>query len=217
VKQIRILLADGQTLVRSGIRALLERVPEVQIVREANDGHKALQLIGLHQPDVALINVALPKLNGLEVTRRVAKDFPKVRAIIFSAHANGESVRQALHSGAAGYLLKSADASELESAIKAVARGETYLSPALSKLAVMDYGQRSGENRTSIEQLTPRQREVLQLIVEGSTTKAIAQILKISVKTVETHRAQLMSRLGIYDVAGLVRYAIRAGIINLDE
>jgi DNA-binding NarL/FixJ family response regulator len=217
VKRIRILIADGQTLVRSGIRALLERVPEVQIVREATDGRKALHLINLHQPDVALINVALPRLNGLEVVRRIAKDFPEVRAIVFSAHATEEYVRQALHSGAAGYLLKSADAIELELAIKAVARGETYLSPALSKLTITGYGQRAGEKRISLERLTPRQREVLQLIVEGSTTKAIAQILKISVKTVETHRAQLMSRLSIYDVAGLVRYAIRVGIINLDE
>jgi DNA-binding NarL/FixJ family response regulator len=217
VKPIRVLLADDHALVRSGIRALLERVPEVQIVAEASDGREALRLIKGHQPDVALIDIAMPRLNGLEVVARVAKDFPKVRMIILSIYASEEYVWQALRSGAAGYLLKGANTIDLEQAVKAVERGETYLSPPISKQVIKDYVQRAGGEGTLFERLTPRQREVLQLIAEGYTTKAIAQMLKVSVKTVETHRAQLMDRLGIYDVAGLVRYAIRIKLVNLEE
>lgn len=217
MKPIRVLLADDHALVRSGIRALLERVPEVQIVAEASDGREALRLIKGHQPDVALIDIAMPRLNGLEVVARVAKDFPKVRMIILSIYASEEYVWQALRSGAAGYLLKGANTIDLEQAVKAVERGETYLSPPISKQVIKDYVQRAGGEGTLFERLTPRQREVLQLIAEGYTTKAIAQMLKVSVKTVETHRAQLMDRLGIYDVAGLVRYAIRIKLVNLEE
>jgi DNA-binding NarL/FixJ family response regulator len=216
VKPIRVLLADDHALVRSGIRALLERVPEVQIVAEASDGREALRLIKGHQPDVALIDIAMPRLNGLEVVARVAKDFPNVRVIILSIYASEEYVWQALRSGAAGYLLKGANTIDLEQAVKAVERGETYLSPPISKQVIKDYVQRAGGEGTLFERLTPRQREVLQLIAEGYTTKAMAQMLKVSVKTVETHRAQLMDRLGIYDVAGLVRYAIRIKLVNLE-
>jgi len=217
VKPIRVLLADDHTLVRSGIRALLERVPEVQIVAEANDGQEALRLIKGHQPDVALIDIVMPRLNGLEVAARVAKDFPNVRVIILSMYASEEYVWQALSAGAAGYLLKGANTADLEQAVKAVERGETYLSPPISKQVIKDYVQRAGGEGTLFERLTPRQREVLQLIAEGYTAKAIAQMLKVSVKTIETHRAQLMDRLGIYDVAGLVRYAIRIKLVNLEE
>jgi DNA-binding NarL/FixJ family response regulator len=217
VKPIRVLLADDHTLVRNGIRALLERVPEVQIVAEASDGREALRLIEGHQPDVALIDIAMPKLHGLEVALRVAKDFPKVRVIILSMYAGEEYVWQALRSGATGYLLKSANTIDLEQAIKVVARGETYFSPPMTKQVIMDYEQRTDGKATLLERLTPRQREVLQLIAEGQTTKAIAQMLNVSVKTVETHRAQLMERLGIHDVAGLVRYAIRVGLVNLEQ
>jgi DNA-binding NarL/FixJ family response regulator len=216
VKQIRVLLADEHTLVRSGIRVLLERIPEVEIVAEAGDGREALRLIKLHQPDVALIDMALPKLNGLEVAARVGKDSPGARVILLSMYASEGYVWQALRSGAVGYLLKSAEAADLEQAIKATARGETYLSPSISRQVIRDYERRADSDEPQLDQLTPRQREVLQLIAEGHTTKAIAQILKISVKTVETHRAQLMDRLGIHDVAGLVRYAIRIGLLTLE-
>lgn len=216
MKQIRVLLADEHTLERSGIRALLEKVPEVETVAEAGDGREALRLIKLHQPDVALIDIALPKLNGVEVAARVGKDFPGVRVIILSTYASEEYVWQALRSNAVGYLLKSAEAADLEQAIKAAARGETYLSPSISRQVISDYERRADSEGLRLDRLTPRQREVLQLIAEGHTTKAIARILKISVKTVETHRAQLMERLGIYDVAGLVRYAIQIGLSSLD-
>jgi DNA-binding NarL/FixJ family response regulator len=216
VKPIRVLLADEHTLERSGIRALLEKVPEVETVAEAGDGREALRLIKLHQPDVALIDIALPKLNGVEVSARVGKDFPGVRVVILSMYASEGYVWQALRSNAVGYLLKSAEAADLEQAIKTAARGETYLSPSISRQVIQDYARHAEGNGARLDRLTPRQREVLQLIAEGYTTKAIAQMLKISVKTVETHRAQLMDRLGIHDVAGLVRYAIQIGLSKLE-
>lgn len=221
---IRVLIADDHNLVRAGIRSLLETVPEIQVVGEASNGREALQMIEVHKPDVVLMDIAMSELNGLEATARVARDFPTVRVIILSMHANEEYVWQALRAGAAGYLLKDAGTSELELAVKAVARGETYLSPPISKQVISDYVQRiGGEGEKSAlpfgeeERLTIRQREILRLIARGHTTQDIAQILNISVKTVETHRSQLMERLGIHDIAGLVRYAIRVGLINPDE
>jgi len=216
---IRVLLAEDHTLIRAGIRALLEHLAGVQVVAEAGDGREALRLIEMHKPDVALVDIAMPGLNGLEVTARAAKDFPNVRVIILSMHANEEYVLQALRVGAGGYLLKDAGTSELELALRAVVHGETYLSPAVSKHVVADYVRRVGaeEQPRLLDQLTARQREVLQLIAEGRTTQEIANLLNVSVKTIETHRTQLMQRLDIHDIAGLVRYAIRMGIISCDQ
>jgi DNA-binding NarL/FixJ family response regulator len=217
MKPIRILLADDHTLVRAGIRSLLQELPGVHVVAEAGDGQTALALIETHQPDIAMLDIAMPGLNGLEVASRVADDFPFVRVVILSMHATEEYVLRALRAGAAGYLLKDANTAELEMAIVAVMGGETFLSPVVSK-HVAEYVQRVGEEgNSSLERLTPRQREVLQLIAEGHTTQGIAQVLGISVKTVETHRAQLMERLDIHDIAGLVRYAIRVGLVVVDE
>lgn len=214
---IRVLLADNHTLVRAGLRAILQNIEGIQVVAEAGDGREALRLIAAHQPDVVLMDVAMPEMNGLEATARVVKEFPNVRVIILSMHANEEYVLQALRTGAAGYVLKDSGVSELELALRAIAKGETYLSPAVSKHVVADYVRRVGSESSSLEQLTPRQREILQLLVEGRTTKEIAKLLYISVKTVETHRAQLMERLGIHDVAGLVRYAIRMGLVTPED
>ena len=216
---IRVLLAEDHTLIRAGIRALLEHLAGVQVVAEAGDGREALRLIEMHKPDVALVDIAMPGLNGLEVTARAAKDFPNVRVIILSMHANEEYVLQALRVGAGGYLLKDAGTSELELALRAVVHGEKYLSPAVSKHVVADYVRRVGaeEQPRLLDQLTARQREVLQLIAEGRTTQEIANLLNVSVKTIETHRTQLMQRLDIHDIAGLVRYAIRMGIISCDQ
>lgn len=170
------------------------------------------------------MDIAMPGLNGLDTVARASKEFPDVRVIILSMHASEEYIFQALRCGAAGYLLKGARTAELELAVNAVACGETYLSPAASKHVVSGYVQRAGEGTAGGEgeshpsdRLTPRQREILQLIAEGTTTKEIAQRLSISIKTVEMHRAQLMERLGIHDVAGLVRYAIRIGLAAPDE
>jgi DNA-binding NarL/FixJ family response regulator len=217
MKSIRILLADDHTLVRAGIRSLVQALPGIQVVAEAGDGREALSLVETHQPDVALLDIAMPGLNGLEVAAQVADNFPFVRVIILSMHATEEYVLRALRAGASGYLLKDADTSELELAIKAVTRGETYLSPAVSK-HVTEYVRRVGEEtHSTLERLTPRQREVLQLVAEGYTTQEIARMLNLSVKTVETHRTQLMERLDIHDIAGLVRYAVREGLVILEK
>jgi DNA-binding NarL/FixJ family response regulator len=214
---VRVLLADDHRLVRAGIRSLLEGLADIQVVAEAKDGHEALALIEQTQPQVALIDIAMPGLNGLEVTERAMQAFPQLRIIILSMYTTEEYVLRALRAGAAGYLMKDADIAELELAIGAVVQGESYLSPAVSK-HVADYVRRVGENATSaLDQLTPRQREVLQLIAEGHTTREIAQIMDVSDKTVETHRANLMERLDIHDIAGLVRYAVRTGIISVEE
>ena len=162
------------------------------------------------------MDIAMPEMNGLEATAHVVKEFPQVRVMILSMHANEEYVLQALRSGAMGYVLKDAGISELELAVRAIVRGETYLSPAVSKHVVADYVRRVSSEPSSLEQLTSRQREILQLIAEGRTTKEIADLLYVSVKTVETHRLQLMKRLNIHDIAGLVRYAIRMGLVLPD-
>lgn len=216
VKPIRVLVADDHALVRAGIRALLQALPDIEVVAEAGDGREILPLIETHHPDVVLMDIAMPGMNGLEAAARVARDCPAVRVVILSMHASEEYVLQALRAGAGGYLLKDAATPELELAIRAVARGETYLSPRVSKHVVAEYIQRVAGEAGPLELLTPRQREVLQLLAEGRTTKEIAQRLDISVKTVETHRAQLMARLDIHDVAGLVRYAVRVGLVSPD-
>jgi DNA-binding NarL/FixJ family response regulator len=213
---IRVLLVDNHTLVRAGLRAILHNIEGIQVVAEARDGREALSLIADCQPDVVLMDVAMPDMNGLEATARVVKEFPQTRVIILSMHAQEEYVLQALRLGAIGYVLKDAGVGELELAIRASVQGEIYLSPAVSK-HIADYQQRVGDESSNQAQLTSRQREILVLIAQGRTTKEIAQLLFISVKTVETHRMQLMKRLDIYDVAGLVRYAIRMKLIIPEE
>jgi len=217
VEPISILLADDHTLVRAGIRALIEQLPTVKVVGEAKDGREALRLVKERKPDLILMDVAMPGLNGLEATARVSKEFPDVRVIILSMYANEEYVREAINAGAAGYLVKRSATTELERAITAVARGEKYFSPLVSAHVNRDRNGRVSGERASIDRLTPRQREILQLVAERHSTKDIAGILSISIKTVETHRAQLMERLDIHDVPGLVRFAIRAGLVSLDE
>lgn len=217
---VRVLLAEDHKLVRAGIRALLQTLPGVEVVAEAGDGREALRLAEAHRPDIVFMDIAMSGMNGLEATTRIARDLPGTRVIILSMHASEEYVLQALRAGASGYLLKDAGTAELELAVTAVARGETYLSPAISKHVIDDYmrrvsgGQADAFSNNPFNKLTPRQREILQLIAEGHTMQDIARILSISLKTVETHRAQLMERLGIYDVPGLVRYAIRIGLVS---
>jgi DNA-binding NarL/FixJ family response regulator len=211
---IRLVFADDHRLVRAGIRALLEGLEGVTVVAEAGDGRAALALVQAHRPDLLLTDIAMPQMNGLELAGRVAREFPATRVVILSMHASEEYASRALQAGASGYLLKDSGLAELELAVRAVARGETYLSPAVSQHVIAAYLGRTGGARPRPGPLTPRQQEVLRLIAEGQTTKGIARRLAISVKTVEAHRAQLMERLGIRDVAGLVRYAIRIGLIG---
>jgi len=214
MSSMRIVLVDDHTLFRAGIRALLADIAVGEVVAEASDGQEALRLIELHRPDVAILDIGMTGLNGLEVAAQVAADYPDVHVIILSMHAVEEYVLQALRAGAVGYLLKDADTVELGLALKAVMRGEIYLSPAVSRQVVARYVQQASAAADEQEHLSLRQRETLQLIAEGHTTQEIAYRLGISVKTVEKHRAQLMERLGIHDVAGLVRYAIRAGLVT---
>ncbi len=202
---IRILLADDHTLFRAGIKALLQNLGDLQVVGEAENGREALRLVEALRPDVLLVDIGMPELNGLEVAERVSKEFPGVHVIILSMHATDEYARRAVRAGASGYVLKGASTAELDLAVRAVARGQSYLSPAISKHIVSDYARRAQAEGSSLEQLTPRQREILQLIAEGNTTQQIAQKLELSAKTVEMHRAQLMERLDIHDIAGLVR------------
>ena len=217
MKPISVLVADDHTLVRAGIRSLLESFGGVEVVAEASDGREAIALLRTHNPDLILMDIAMRGLNGLEATARIRKSHPKIRIIMLSMHASEEYVLQALRSGAAGYLLKDSATLELELALKAVMNGETYLSPPISKQVVESYMNRVGDEQGSTVQLTPRQREILQLIVEGFSTKDIAARLHLSTKTVETHRTKLMERLDIHDIPGLVRYAIRVGIATADK
>jgi len=214
---LRILLADDHALVRAGMRALLTELPEVEVVAETGDGGEVLRLVRERKPNIALVDISMPGLNGLEVARRIAHDHPTTRVIIVSMHGDDESVRRALVAGAAGYLLKNSDRSELELALRAVARGDTWLSPSLTKRVVAAYTQGAPPaDEGPIAVLTPRQREVLQLVAEGHSNKEIASRLNVALKTVETHRTELMERLGIHGVASLVRYAIQVGLVPPD-
>lgn len=213
---LRVLLAEDHVLMRAGLRLLLEQIEGVTVVAEASDGAEALRLLALHRPDVAVLDIAMAELNGLEVAARVQAELPSVRVVMLSMHATENYVQQALQAGARGYLLKDAAPVELSLAIAAIMRGEIYLSPAIASQLVQRLMQPRAEAGPSLEALTPRQRRILQLIAEGQTTQEIARQLQISGKTVEGHRSQLMDRLAIHDVAGLVRFAIRAGLIHND-
>ena len=215
--RIRVVLVDDHTLVRAGIRSLLERVEGVSVVGEAKDGREVLELLKRQPADVVLMDIAMKGLNGLDATLQLKRAYPEVHVVILSMHASEEYVMRALRVGASGYLLKDAAMLELERALRTVQRGETYLSAPISKQVVENYMRRVGGKRTALSLLTARQREILQLIAEGNSTKQIAGCLALSVKTVETHRAQLMERLDIHDVPGLVRYAIRIGLASLDR
>ena len=214
---IRILLCDDHLLIRASLKSLIGEFPGIEVVGEASDGREALEHAGRLQPNVVLMDIAMPGLNGLEATRRLVKDYPQVRVVMLSMHADESHVLQALRAGASGYVLKGSAPRELEMAIEAVARGEIFLSPAISKHVIDVYLNRAEGEINSLDLLTPRQREILQLIAEGKSSKQIAQLLEASVKTIESHRASLMERLDIHDVAGLVRYAIRHGLVSSEK
>lgn len=214
---IRVLLADDHALVRSGIRLVLQTLEGVQVVADTQNGRDALELVKALRPDVALLDISMPELNGIETTARIRSRFPQTRVMILSMHAGEEYVSQALRAGASGYLLKDATPMELDLALRAVARGETYLSPRVSRGVVEKCLRSADLTAGPLDALTPRQREILQLIAEGRSTKQIAARLDVSIKTVENHRALLMERLGIHDMAGLVRFAVRVGIVEWDR
>jgi DNA-binding NarL/FixJ family response regulator len=214
-KTLRIILADDHPIVRAGIRAELEKMPDVIVVGEASDGREAIELIKEHRPNVVFMDISMRGLNGLEATGRITKEFPQVRVIILSVHQSEEYFWQALKSGASGYLLKKAATAELSTALRQVVGGEIYLTREISKRLVKKLPlQHIAHQKSPLEKLSERQREILQLIAEGQTTKAIALILKVSPKTVEYHRAKLMENLNIFDIPGLVRFALQSGLIS---
>ncbi|HEY6853341.1 MAG TPA: response regulator transcription factor [Gemmatimonadales bacterium] len=215
---VQVVLAEDPS--RVSLRPILREIPTVAIVAEATDGRVALPLIATHQPDVALVDTALPGMNGFDVVERAHREHPRTRVLVVSTEPERSQVAQALRLGASGYLLKTAaDRAELDVAIRAVASGHAYLSPAVTKPVVEVFVRSLTGDAVQgpFPQLSPRQHEILQLIAKGDSTREIAQHLGLSIKTIETHRAQLMRRLDIRDVAGLVRYAIRAGIITADK
>lgn len=213
-----IVLADDHNVVRQGLRTLLEGEPGFEVVGEASDGHGAVDLVSSLQPDVLVIDLMMPNLNGLEVVRQVGKKFPTTRSIILSMHSNESYVVQALKYGAAGYVLKESIADELVRAINEVSIGRRYLSPPLSDQAIEAYSNKSKEHETDpYELLTTREREVLQLAVEGYSNKEIGERLSISPRTVESHRANFKQKLGLKTQTDLIRFALKQGIIAMEE
>ncbi|PWH19423.1 MAG: DNA-binding response regulator [Anaerolineae bacterium] len=214
--KIRILLADDHTILRDGIRSLIEDEPDMEVIGEAEDGITAVKLADSLRPDVILIDLAMPLLNGLEATRQIRKNQPRAKILILTMHENEEYIRQVLAAGAMGYILKDAAARELLSAIRSVHKGEVVLSPAITRLIVTDYlrwGDLSAQDST--DGLTDRERQILQLIAEGYTNKQIADILSISIKTVQAHRLNLMKKLDLHDRGELIKYAIQKKIIDI--
>jgi two-component system response regulator NreC len=213
---IRVLLAEDHTIVRKGLRSLLDGEAGIQVVGEAADGREAVSKVGQLLPSIVLMDIAMPGLNGLEATRQIRKQFPKVKVLILTMHADEEYILQILQAGAHGYVVKQAAPEELVSAVQAVCRGELFLSPSISRTVIQEYIRQAEAmaGQDSYDLLTPREHEVLQLITEGYPPRKIAERLCISVKTVETHRAHLMHKLDAHSTADLTRYAIRKGIIS---
>lgn len=208
----RILVADDHTLLRAGLVKLLESIPTVEVTGQASDGVEVLEVAAACKPDVVLLDIAMPRLNGLDVCAALVKAQPGIKVVMLSMHQEQQYVRKALHSGAVGYLLKDCAPDELAVAIHAVTLGKTFLSTALEKAMLGSLVQDLSSSESSTGDITPRQREVLKLVAEGLSTKEIARAMDLSVKTIDSHRTNLMNQLNIHDLAGLVRYAIRNGI-----
>ncbi len=218
MSKTRVLLADDHTIVRQGLRVLLDSQDNVEVVGEAEDGRQAIEKAKQLVPDIIVIDITMPSLNGIEATRQLKKTNPEIKVLVLTVHDNEEYVHQILQAGASGYLLKESAVSDLVSAINAVKKGDIFLSPSISKVVVKDFiRQTEGElgDLDSINLLTGREREILQLIAEGNTNKAIAHLLKLSVKTVDVHRSHIMEKLNLHNITGLVKYSIRKGLIKI--
>ena len=210
---VRVLLSDDHALVLGALRLMVERIEGVKVVAEAGDGRAAVEQAIEHRPDVAILDISMREMNGIEALGRIREAVPETRVLILSSHSTGDFVLRALRAGANGYLVKDSAPAELATAIREIVAGRSYLSPSVASQVISGVRDRAqGENE--LDQLTPRQREILQLIAEGKSTKAIAAKLDVSIKTAETHRAALMERLGIRDVAGLVLFAVRHGLVD---
>ncbi|MBV9171382.1 MAG: response regulator transcription factor [Chloroflexi bacterium] len=215
---IRVLLADDHTIVRQGVRLCLEAMGDLEVVAEAEDGQTAVQLTAQLRPDVAVVDLTMPRLNGVDAIRQIKRDTPATEVVVLSVHDSEAYVVQALRAGAAGYVLKRNAATELAAAIRAAHEGQAYLHPSIARRVIDDYLSRMRSAEDSLaephERLTPREREVLQLAAEGHSTRAIAGLLCLSTKTVEHHRASVMTKLGLHGQTELVKYAIRAGLVE---
>ena len=215
---IRVLLADDHTIVRQGVRMCLEAMGDISVVAEAADGQEAVQLASQLRPDVAVVDLTMPRLNGVDAIRQIRRDLPSVEVVVLSVHDSEAYVVQALRAGAAGYVLKRNAATELAAAIRAAHEGQAYLHPSIARRVIDDYLSRIHASEDAVtephERLTPREREVLQLSAEGHSTRAIAGLLCLSTKTVEHHRASVMAKLGLHGQTELVKYAIRAGLVE---
>jgi DNA-binding NarL/FixJ family response regulator len=210
---IKVLIADDHQIVREGLRSMLEKEPGIKVVGEAEDGRKTLRLAQELTPDVIIMDLAMPDLNGIEATRQIVAEFHNIRVIALSMHDDRRFVLNMLKAGAKGYLLKDSAFKDLANAIRAVVANKTYLSSEIADIVVKDYvSSSSADESSAFSLLSPREREVLQLIAEGKTTNQISEHLHISIKTVETHRAQLMTKLKVKGVAELTKYAIREGL-----
>lgn len=216
---LRVLIVDDHTLVRAGIRALLKTAPQIEVIGEAEDGLSALAQVRALHPDVVLMDIAMPRLSGVEATRRIKEEFAQVQVLALTVHDNEEYLFQMLRAGACGYVLKKARPAELVDAIDAASRGETYLYPSMAKTLVADYLRRveTGEETDSYAQLTPREREILKLLAEGYTSVEIGEILHLSVKTVQAHRQHIMEKLDLHRPAQLIKYAIRKGLVETES
>ena len=214
----KILLVDDHVVVRQGIKALLSDEPDLEVVGEADDGRAALQSVSELEPDVVLMDISMPGLNGIEATRQIRQNYPEVKVVVLSMHSNEEYVFQVLRAGASGYVLKQSDSSEVLTAIRAALAGGSFLSPPISRTVIDDYVRRAEARGgdEDLELLTSREREVLQLLAEGLSNREIAEQLNISIKTVETHRSNMMGKLGVSSKTELVKYALRKGWASLD-
>jgi two-component system, NarL family, response regulator NreC len=216
VGQIRILLADDHTIIRSGLRLLLEQQPDFKVVAEAADGREAVELVSRHHPEIAVLDIGMPQLNGIEATQQIVSREPRTQVVILSMHSDEGYVLRALKVGARGYILKNSADADLIRAVRTVSEGKSFFSPVISKMLLEDYIRqiRDKQVEDSYDLLTPREREILQLLAEGRTNKEVANILKLSLYTVETHRSNILEKLDLHGVPELILYAVRKGIIQ---
>src|SRR5437879_1649645 len=215
-KSIKVMLVEDHNLVRAGIRAVIDGQSDIQVIAEATEGREAIRLARANCPDVAVVDVAMPNMSGIEVTREIRRLCPQTQVLILTAHDNEEYFFQTLKDGAVGYVLKKAAAPDLIAALEAASQGEPYLYPSVARLLVSDYLQRAPEKET-FEPLSDREREVLRLVAEGKTNRQIADTLFLSIKTVQPHRDHIMKKLHMHDRTELVKYAIRKGLIEADS
>lgn len=216
MSKIRVLLAEDHTIVRKGLRSLLDGEADIEVVGEADNGQQAVERAQLLQPDIILMDITMPILNGLEATRQIRALRPQIKVLVLTVHSTPEYVFQILRAGASGYVIKQAAVSELIQAIRAVFGGGSFLSPSISRQVVDDYGRRAAAMEDKFDRLTAREREVLQMIAEGCTNRQIAHLMHVTVKTVEAHRASLMAKLGLHSIAELTKYAVRKGVASPD-